>query len=382
MGSEPHYGTVIWLCKRFDIYPDGTVSKTSAVSLPLGIAVQHHVSTHDDLAKLLNEIGDDPHAAVINASFPDIPIGEEFVILSEREVEERLGIPSSDRAGQKGVHQIEYAGSKDAVKEAFRAGLPLRVGWSLAFDNDGKVDRAHWSDAGFLTEFEGEIFAQIADIQRQAPRRGTASVTMPAKPARWTGLAGTTGVLESHFDDGTATQPARVRTEWCIDSRAACALPSWRLVFLHDTSGTPLEGSRSALFDAVRSGYPIRFAWGASVGRGDDATSVEHAAEPVCISIMNGSELFVQLPEHIAQASYHDPANAAFDKPAVLWRGMMGTNGSFDAVMVDRGSGEEVWRMPQRARIAWFAYAPELLCTAEPTKLAVPGGVQRDERKR
>ena len=40
-----------------------------------------------DLAKLLNEVGNDPHAAVINASFPDIPIGEEFIILSEREIE-------------------------------------------------------------------------------------------------------------------------------------------------------------------------------------------------------------------------------------------------------------------------------------------------------
>ncbi|MGH8185179.1 MAG: hypothetical protein ACREUC_01340, partial [Steroidobacteraceae bacterium] len=157
------------------------------------------------------------------------------------------------------------AGSKDAVKDAFHAGLPLRVGWSLDFDNDGKIDVAHWSDAGFLTEFEGEIFAQIDDIQRQTPRRGTASVTMPAQAQRWSGLVGTTGVLESHFDDGTQTQPARVRTEWCIDSRAACALPSWRLVYLHDTTGASLEGSRNALLDAVRRGYPIRLAWGALV---------------------------------------------------------------------------------------------------------------------
>jgi hypothetical protein len=271
-------------------------------------------------------------------------------------------------------------GSKDAVKEAFRAGLPLRVGWSLDFNNDGKVDVAHWSDAGFLTEFEGEVFAQIADIQRQAPRTGTASVSMPAKPARWSGLVGTTGVLESHFDDGTPTQPTRVRTEWCIDSRAACALPSWRLVYLHDTSGASVEGSRDALFDSVRRGYPIRFAWGMSAGTAANTVSVEHAAEPVFVSIMKGSELFVQLPEHIAQASYHDPAKAAFDKPAVLWRGMMGTNGSFDAVMVDRASGAEVWRMPQRARIAWFAYAPEPMCSAAPVKLALPGGVQRDDR--
>lgn len=98
------------LGKRFDINPDGTISKKAAVSLSFGIAVQHLVPTHEDLAKLLDEVGNNPHAALINASFIDIPIGEEFVILSEREIEERLGIPRSDRDRQKGIHQVEHDG--------------------------------------------------------------------------------------------------------------------------------------------------------------------------------------------------------------------------------------------------------------------------------
>lgn len=236
---------------------------------------------------------------------------------------------------------------------------------------------SHWSDGGFLTEFEGEIFAQIDDIQAQGLRAGRASIAMPTKRKRWSGLIGTNGVLENNFDDGEAAESARVRSEWCVDSRAACALPSWRLVYLHDTSGAAVEGTKAELFDAIRRGYPIRFAWGAAVGTPEKPVSVEHAAEPVFVSIMGESELFVQLPEHIAQASYHDPAQAALGKPAVMWRGMMGTNGSFDAVMVDRASGRQVWRMPQRARIAWFAYAPETLCAAAPVKLAVHGGVLR-----
>lgn len=95
------------LGKRFDKNADGTVSKKSAVNLSFGIAVMHRVETHADLAKLLVEVGDDPSAAIINASFDGIEIGEEFAILSEREIEKRLGIPGSDRAG---IHQIEYAG--------------------------------------------------------------------------------------------------------------------------------------------------------------------------------------------------------------------------------------------------------------------------------
>ena len=270
------------------------------------------------------------------------------------------------------------AGTKDALRDAFRAGLPLRVGWSLNFDDDAEPEVTHWSDGGFLTEFEGEIFAQLDDIQAQGPRTGTRSILMPAKRKRWSGLVGTNGVLESNFDDGEVVPATRVRSEWCVDSRAACALPSWRLVYLHDTTGNPLEGTKSELFDAIRRGYPLRFAWGASAGTPEEPVSVEHAAEPVFVSIMANSELFVQLPEHVAQASYSQPAKAKFDKPAVMWRGLMGTSGSFDAVMVDRASGKEVWRMPQRARIAWFAYAPEALCSTKPVQLAVPGGVVRD----
>ena len=98
------------LGKQFDINTDGTISKKSAVNLSLGIAVQHHVPTHEDLAKLLNEVGNDPHTAIINASFIGIPIGEEFIILSEKEIESRLGIPRSDRARQQGVHELDYEG--------------------------------------------------------------------------------------------------------------------------------------------------------------------------------------------------------------------------------------------------------------------------------
>lgn len=98
------------LGKRFDLNPAGTISKKSAVNLSFGIAVQHEVTTLEDLVKLLNEVGDDPHAAIINASFNDIPIGEEFIILSEREIEERLGTPRSDRERQRGIHQIEHDG--------------------------------------------------------------------------------------------------------------------------------------------------------------------------------------------------------------------------------------------------------------------------------
>ncbi len=82
------------LGKQFEKNADGTVSKKSAVSLSFGIAKQYRVDTPEDLAKLLATVGDDPHAAIINATFNGIEIGEEFALLSEREIESRFGIPA------------------------------------------------------------------------------------------------------------------------------------------------------------------------------------------------------------------------------------------------------------------------------------------------
>lgn len=48
------------------------------------------------------------------------------------------------------------------------------MSWSIDGNGDGVADLAHWADSGFVTEFEGEVFAQIADIQRQSPQRGQA----------------------------------------------------------------------------------------------------------------------------------------------------------------------------------------------------------------
>lgn len=98
------------LGKEFRRNAAGEISKKSTVSLSFGAAVMHRVETHEELAELLKTVGDDPYAAIINASFDGIDVGEEFIILSENEITKRLGIPGSDREKQKGVHQIEQDG--------------------------------------------------------------------------------------------------------------------------------------------------------------------------------------------------------------------------------------------------------------------------------
>jgi hypothetical protein len=292
---------------------------------------------------------------------------------------------------------IVSAGSKEVLISAVRSGTPIRVGWSLDFNSDGKAELAHWADAIFLTEFEGEIFTQITEIQRQGPIRGKARIDLGDKPLHWTGLLGTNGTLEGRFDDDQPATQFPARIQWCIDPRVpreqwsswikdstpdaeTCGNSSWRLAYHHENDGRPIGGSKEILFNSVRSGYPIRFAWGTSVQKDESKISVEHAAEPVFMSIMNGKELVVQIPEHIGQTSYWDAAIAKFDKAEVLWRGMFSTTGKFDAVFVNRATGETVRRIPQRARIAWFVFSPPFECVQQNIPvLAVPEGVVLDK---
>jgi hypothetical protein len=73
------------LGKQFSRNADGSVAKESAVSISLGIAMQHHVPDIHALQRLIHEVSEDTHAAIINATFPSIPVGTEFLILSEKE---------------------------------------------------------------------------------------------------------------------------------------------------------------------------------------------------------------------------------------------------------------------------------------------------------
>jgi hypothetical protein len=118
------------LGKRFTRNPDGTLSKQPSVNMSCGLAVMRRVETREDLAELLSSVGDDPHAAIINAVFDGIDVGEEFLILSARELEEHLGIPRSDREKQKGIHQITYKGKEYKATGRFKENMRASC-WQL-----------------------------------------------------------------------------------------------------------------------------------------------------------------------------------------------------------------------------------------------------------
>lgn len=68
---------------------DGT--KRSAVTVSRGVAVQRYVPDVSAMSGLLHEVQTDPHSALILSSFPGIPVGVEFDLLSERELRELTG---------------------------------------------------------------------------------------------------------------------------------------------------------------------------------------------------------------------------------------------------------------------------------------------------
>lgn len=268
-------------------------------------------------------------------------------------------------------------GNKDSLIDAVNRGAPIRVGWDLDFNRDGVSDLTHWADASFLSVFEGEVFTQIDTINTQRPQRGQADIRLTDTYNGWRGSMGSNGRFEG-IDAAGNTFPEDIpsRVRWCVSGNTA---PSWALLYRNGPDGERLAGSKEALFAAIRSGQPIQIAWGFAAERNGERLSVEHLIEPVFLSIVNGSDVVAQMPEHIAQAAYVNPDRALFgDEPGTLWRGLMTTKGVFDAVWVDRGTGKMVRRHPQRAAMSWFAPAAPLLKT--PT-LAVPGGVRRDETR-
>lgn len=161
------------------------------------------------------------------------------------------------------------------------------------------------------------------------------------------------------------------------DRTSSASALSWELVYRHDADGNPIDGAKTELFAAIRAGLPIRLAWGVEITRDGQVFSVEHSAEPVFLTIVNELEVVVQLAEHIAQRSYVDTVTPGFADPAVMWRGLMSTDGTFDAVWVNRSTGTEVRRYPQRAGIAWFAFQAGDGAVQPALELAVPGGVRR-----
>lgn len=101
------------LGKRFRVDKTGEVKREPGVLVSEATAIMRQVDTVDDMADLLREVGNDPHAAIVPDVFDGIAVGEEFVVLSEKELKRRLG--KDMRRDVVGVHLLEVNGKQTKV---------------------------------------------------------------------------------------------------------------------------------------------------------------------------------------------------------------------------------------------------------------------------
>lgn len=92
------------LGKRFVLNAKGKVEKRPQVETSFCYARMLHVPDHAALAKLLAQVAEDEHLAIINSQFKGVEVGERFIILSEAEIERRYGLKGREQTA--GVHLV------------------------------------------------------------------------------------------------------------------------------------------------------------------------------------------------------------------------------------------------------------------------------------
>ncbi|MEO1219803.1 MAG: hypothetical protein AAFY42_00440 [Pseudomonadota bacterium] len=107
-----------------------------------------------------------------------------------------------------------------------------------------------------------------------------------------------------------------------MGAAAAVALtddgPTWQLTYAHDREGNAVEGSKSALIEAVREGRPVRVYWAG--GR------VEHVTDSYFLTVFQG-EIFAQTPLITGQRPRTDPVRIEFPEDGSTWNTIHATNG-------------------------------------------------------
>lgn len=145
------------LGKRADLAPDGSIVKRSAVHAALLIAVQRRIPDAEAMQALLTEVANDPHLAISNVAYPGVPIGDAFLIVSEKEAKRRgLGKARDELVG---VHDVSIRiGTKVYAKAVVRFKENVAPSTWQYLDRD--VDEhtppeiAAWSDDQWLAHVD------------------------------------------------------------------------------------------------------------------------------------------------------------------------------------------------------------------------------------
>lgn len=263
------------LGKKVRIDANGDISTGAGVVVTTALAVMREVANHDDMADLLREVGNDPHAAIIPDAFVGLEVGQEFAILPEQIIKSRLGVTSRREAA--GVHTLEVEGRLLPTVGRLKENI-LPGAWRL-LDRD--------VDAFTPQEFAGMDFSQwLTAVDKLLPGVAAASYVraestssrvlrdgVPIKSGN-----GHVWVKLENPDDGERTRQA-------ILVRAIEHGLHWQKPKFSRTSGEQVGSSPTTIVDpSVWTPGRLVFVGRPVVGRGLEvappAVEVFHGVEP------------------------------------------------------------------------------------------------------
>lgn len=222
------------LGKRFTVQPDGAISKTAQVTTSWANAMQFACPEAADLAALLRVVGNSPHAAIINARFPAVPLAQLFIIGSQKRITERFG-PEAD---PRGIHAIDGGTVVARVREQ-----TAPSSWQLLDrDIDEHTPRA-MAEACF-DEWIGMVDRILPGVAESA------RVLVPSASARVLRDGQPVGSGNGHVWV-KAVDPADVeRTRAAILARAVALGLAWPKARLSKTTGKVVGQGWTTIIDA------------------------------------------------------------------------------------------------------------------------------------
>ena len=122
---------------------------------------------------------------------------------------------------------------------------------------------------------------------------------------------------------------------------------------------------------------PIRTRSCPSESSSSEKWSVEEFSDAGFTNIMGKRDVVAKLDPALIQTNYVDATRAGLRSPALEWHAIISTDGRFEAVMIDRETGQTTRRLVQRTRVNWYVFAPPPDCDSRET-IAPPADARNE----
>lgn len=147
---------------------------------------------------------------------------------------------------------------------------------------------------------------------------------------------------------------------------------AWRFALTTNPEGKDAGGDRDDLLRALRRGSPLRVGWGEADADGN--WSVEEFSNAEFTNLMGNRDVVAQLVPSMIQSDYIDATKAGFRDPPLMWYAIASTDGRFEAIMLEPGTGKVYRKLVQRTHFHWYVFAPPAECDDRPVIHSAPPG--------